>query len=104
MHSSKDECYFRCECHKKRKTLANVNIIILQTNSTTHMLIKKYLYINVLKYVPIFQSVATEPMDTVVLTTAVVTVWGTLHVTNRVDTVTGDVNPNIPMPYVAKVS
>ena len=59
---------------KKRKTSANVNSIILQTNGTTHMLIKKYLYINVLNMYLYFQSVATEPMDTVVLTTVVVTV------------------------------
>ena len=50
------------------------------------------------------QSVATEPMDTVVLTTVVVTVSTTLHVTNRQDTVTEDVNPDIPMPHVAKVN
>ena len=43
-------------------------------------------------------------MDTAVLTTVVVTVWGTLHVTNRLDTVTRDVNPDIPMPFVAKVN
>ena len=46
----------------------------------------------------------TEPTDTVVLTTVVVTVWGTLHVTIRLDTVTEDVNPDIPMPHVAKVN
>ena len=40
----------------------------------------------------------------VVLTTVVVTVWRTLHVTNRLDTVTKDVNPDIPMTYVAKVN
>ena len=51
-----------------------------------------------------FQSVATEPMDTVVLTTVVATVWTTLHVTNRLDTVIVDVNPDIPMPFVAKVN
>ena len=51
-----------------------------------------------------FQSVETEPMDTVVLTTVVVTVWTTLLVTNRLDTVIKDVNPDIPMPYVAKVN
>ena len=50
------------------------------------------------------QSVATELTDTVVLTTVVVTVWGTLHVTNRLDTVTGDVTQDIPMPHVAKVN
>ena len=50
------------------------------------------------------QSVATEPTDTVVLTTVVVTVWGTLHVTNRLDTVTEDVNLDIPIPFVAKVN
>ena len=88
--------------YKKKKTFANVNIIILQTNNSSQMLIKKihkctktYLY---------FQSVATEPMDTVVLTTVVVTVWVTLHVTNRLDTVTEDVNPDIQMPFVAKVN
>ena len=43
-------------------------------------------------------------MDTVVLTTVVVTVWTTLNVTNRQDTVTEDVNPDIPMPHVAKVN
>ncbi|XP_078330762.1 uncharacterized protein LOC111117668 [Crassostrea virginica] len=53
---------------------------------------------------PCNKSVATEPMDTVVLTTVVVTVCTTLHVTNRQDTVTEDVNPDIPMPYVAKVN
>ena len=45
-----------------------------------------------------------EPMDTVVLTTVVVTVWTTIHVTKELDTVTEDVNPDIPMPYVAKVN
>ena len=59
------------------------------------------MYYNMYLY---FQSVATEPMDTVVLTIVVVTVWTTLHVKNRLDTVTGDVNPDIPMPYVAKVN
>ena len=50
------------------------------------------------------QSVVTEPMDTSVLTNVVVTAWGTLHVTNRLDTVTEDVNPDIPMPHVTKVN
>ena len=45
-----------------------------------------------------------EPTDTAVSTTVVVTVWGTLHVTNRLDTVTGDVTQDIPMPHVAKVN
>ena len=43
-------------------------------------------------------------MDTVVLTTVVVTVWTTIHVTNRLDTVTKDVNPDIPLPYAARVN
>ena len=43
-------------------------------------------------------------MDTVVLTAVVVTVWTIPHVTNRLDTVTEDVNPDIPMSYVAKVN
>ena len=50
-----------------------------------------------------FQSVSTEPVDMVVLTTAVVTVWTTLHVTKRLDTVTGDVTQDIPMHHVSKV-
>ena len=43
-------------------------------------------------------------MDSVVLTSVVVTAWMTLHVTNRMDTVTKDVNQDIPMPRVAKVN
>ena len=43
-------------------------------------------------------------MDTVVLTNVVVTVWTTLHVTSRLETVTGDANPDIPMPYAARVN
>ena len=43
-------------------------------------------------------------MDTVVLTTVLVTVWGALHVTNRQDIVAGGVTQDIPMPFVAKVN
>ena len=68
------------------------------------MLIKKRFIHKCTRTYLYFQSVATEHMDTVVLTTVVVTVWGTLHVTNKLDTVTGDVNPDIPMPYVVKVN
>ena len=75
-----------------------LNIVIMHTNNTTYTLIK--LSIHMYLY---FQSVETEPMDTVVLTTVVVSVWTTLHVTKRLDTVTEDVNPDIPMPLVAKV-
>lgn len=39
----------------------------------------------------LLQSVTTGPMDITVLTTVAVTVCITLHVTNRLDTVTKDV-------------
>lgn len=39
-------------------------------------------------------------MGTVALTLAVVIVWRTHHVTNKLDTVLGDVNPDIPMSHV----
>lgn len=49
------------------------------------------------------QSVMTVPMDTTVLTHVVVTVLTTLHVTNRLVCVTGDVIRDIPTVTVAKV-
>ena len=36
-------------------------------------------------------------------TIVVVNVWMTTHVTNRPDTVTGDVNQGIQMPFATKV-
>ena len=45
-----------------------------------------------------------EWLVTVVFTTVVVTVKTAFFVTNRLDTVTEDVSPDIPMPHVAKVN
>ena len=73
--------------------------MILQTYKTAYTLIKRSIN-KCAKTFTYFQSVETEPMDTVVLTTVVVTVWTTLHVTNKLDTVTEDVNPDILMPPV----
>lgn len=50
------------------------------------------------------QSVMTGPMGTTVSTTVVATVWTTLHVTNRRETVRGDVNRDILIMTVKKVS
>lgn len=51
----------------------------------------------------ILQNVMMAPMDTTVLTPVVITVRKTLRVTNRLVTVTGDVNLDIPKVTVAKV-
>lgn len=50
------------------------------------------------------QSVMTVPMDMTVPTTVVDTVWTTIHVTNRLDIVTGDVIRDIQTVIVAKVN
>ena len=43
------------------------------------------------------------PMDMAASTTVVVSVWMTLLVTSRPDTVTGDVNRDIQVPFATKV-
>ena len=43
------------------------------------------------------------PLDMAASTAVVVNVWMTLRVTKRQDTVTGDVNQGIQMPFATKV-
>ena len=43
------------------------------------------------------------PSDMAASTTVAVSVWMTPRVTNEVDTVTGDVNQGIQMPFATKV-
>ena len=43
------------------------------------------------------------PLDIAASTTVVVNVWMTLRVTNRMDTVTRDVNQDIHLPFATKV-
>ena len=45
----------------------------------------------------------TEPLELHALTTVVVTVWMTILVTNRLDTVTGDVTQDFGMLFATKV-
>lgn len=51
----------------------------------------------------LLQGVLTAPMGITVSTTVVVTVGTTLHVTNRLDIVTGGVTQDIIMVIAAKV-
>lgn len=56
-----------------------------------------FFFINLLKLVK------TAPLDRAASTTVVVSVLMTLRVTNRPDTVTGDVNRGIQMSFATKV-
>lgn len=59
---------------------------------------------NVWNYIYRLQSVLAVPMAITVSTTVVVSVWTTLHVTNRLVTVTGGVTRDILIMTVAKVN
>ena len=59
--------------------------------------IKFFFFINLLKLVKM------APLDMAASTTVVVSVWMTLLVTNRPDTVTGVVNQGIQMSIATKV-